>query len=315
MKILLLRRGTGTAHVKDIPSWIFVLAFWADCSIIQPMAILSEAFSTFRAFVLYRFPWRLFLLIGVIILLAIWMLAAPDGVLGKADAIGYAVCHRIDHRSFHIGDYQFSVCARCAGQYLGAVLGMVFLVLLHPRRAGRPSWMVIVILGLGALGYAIDGTNSFLYLISPENPLRIYVPNNYLRLATGTMVGLGLSTMLFPAFNQTIWKRYNTRPVMQAGQFSILLALAAILNLLVHTGNPLILYPLSLISAGGVLMLLTMVYTMVWIMIFRLENHFEHLRQIFYPLLAGFAVALLQILLIDGLRFWLTRTWGGFPLG
>jgi uncharacterized membrane protein len=279
------------------------------------MVMLSEFFSTFRAFVLYRFPWRPFLLIGIGILISIWMLAAPDGVLGKADAIGYAVCHRIGHRSFHIGNYQFSVCARCAGQYLGAVLGMAFLALLHPRRAGRPSWIVIIILGLGALGYAIDGTNSFLYLIAPENPLQLYVPNNTLRLLTGTLMGLGLSVMLFPAFNQTVWKQYNPQPVLRAKQFSLLLVLAALLDILALTENATVLYPLSLISAGGVLMLLTMIYTMVWIMIFRLENRFEHLRQLFYPLLAGFAVALMQILLIDGLRFWLTRTWGGFPLG
>lgn len=277
--------------------------------------MLSEAFSAFRAFVLHRFPWRPFLLIGVGILIAIWMLVAPDGILGKADAVGYAVCHRIDHRSFHIGDYQFSVCARCAGQYLGAVLGMVFLVLIAPRRTGRPPWIVIIILGLGALGYAVDGTNSFLYLIAPENPLQLYVPNNTLRLITGTLVGLGLSVMLFPAFHQTIWKRYNPRPYLSVKQFALLLVLAAILNILALTENAAVLYPLSLISAGGVLMLLTMIYTMVWIMLFRLENRFEHLRQLFYPLLAGFAVALMQILLIDGLRFWLTRTWGGFPLG
>ena len=33
-----------------------------------------------------------------------WLANTPAGLLGKADAIGYAVCHRIDVRSFLLGD-------------------------------------------------------------------------------------------------------------------------------------------------------------------------------------------------------------------
>jgi len=279
------------------------------------MAVLGETLSSVRAFILNRVPWRPILIICLVVLVSIWMLYTPDGVLGKADAVGYAVCHRLDHRSFHIGEYQFSVCARCTGQYLGAVLGLLFLSILRPRRVGRPPWSVIVILLLGAVGYAIDGFNSFLHLLPWTENFWIYEPTNTLRLITGTMVGLGISVMLFPAFNQTIWIRYDPRPVLRGKVFIVLLALAVVLVLLVLTENPTILYPLSLISAGGVFILLTLIYTIVWIMLFGLENRFDHLHQLIFPLLAGFTVALLQILVIDGLRYWLTGTWGGFPLG
>ena len=70
--------------------------------------------------------WGLILI--VIGLISIWMYYGPEGVLGKADAVGYAVCHRIESRSFFIGEIQFSVCARCTGQYLGAVLGILFFI-------------------------------------------------------------------------------------------------------------------------------------------------------------------------------------------
>ena len=60
------------------------------------------------------------------VVLAAWLVNTPPGILGKADAVGYAVCHRIDERSFHIGDRQVALCARCTGMYLGAVLGLVF---------------------------------------------------------------------------------------------------------------------------------------------------------------------------------------------
>ena len=51
-----------------------------------------------------------------------WLLNTPPGLLGKADAIGYAVCHRIDLRSFHLGERALPLCARCSGMYLGAML-------------------------------------------------------------------------------------------------------------------------------------------------------------------------------------------------
>jgi uncharacterized membrane protein len=280
------------------------------------MVSLDESFSVIRKIFLQRFPWRVILIVVVVALVLVWMLSAPDGVLGKADAIGYAVCHRLDHRSFHIGNYQFSVCARCTGQYLGAVLGLSFLSILHPRRTGRPSWFVIGILLIGVAGYAIDGSNSFLHLLPFTERFWIYEPNNSLRLFTGTMMGLGISVMLFPAFNQTIWQKYDYRPVLAGWRdFGGLLALAGLLDLLVLTENSVILYPLSLVSAAGVLLLLTLVYSMVWIMIFRVENKVEKASQLLYPLLAGFAVALIQILVLDALRYGLTGTWGGFPLG
>ena len=288
----------------------------SDCSIIQTMASISKSFSDLRVFMIERFPWRPVLVVGVALLILFWMLYTPEGILGKADAVGYAVCHRLDHRSFHIGDYQFSVCARCTGQYLGAVLGMLFLGIFRHYRSGRPPWIVIGILLVWAASYALDGVNSFLHLIPGTEELWLYEPNNTLRLITGMGVGLAISVMLFPAFNQTIWKKYDPRPVLEGMRdFGSLLALAVLLIFLVLTENLVILYPLSLVSAGGVLMLLTMVYSMVWVMIFRMEGRFENLRQYFFPLLAGFGVSLLQILVLDMIRFWLTGTWGGFPLG
>jgi uncharacterized membrane protein len=280
------------------------------------MASTGQHLSSIRVMILRNFPWRLVLVVLLIVLISLWMYFAPDGILGKADAIGYAVCHRISHRSFHIGDTQFSVCARCSGQYLGAVIGLLYLTIFRRYRIGRPPWSVIVILLAWAVGYAVDGVNSFLHLIPFTRQFWIYEPSNSIRLATGMGVGLGISIILFPAFNQTVWKQTDARPVLDGlGDFVKLLILVAILVTAMLSGNPVILYPLSLISAAGVLIILTMVYSMVWVMLFRAEGRFENLRQYLFPLLAGFAVTLIQILLIDFVRYMLTGTWGEFPLG
>ena len=280
------------------------------------MASLAQSLSVIRELILRRFPWRVVLVFILVVIIVIWMYIAPEGVFGKADAIGYAVCHRIAHRSFHIGDIQFSVCARCTGQYLGAVLGILFLSIFRRYRTGRPPMFVIGILLVWGLAYVVDGFNSFLHLIPSTERFWLYEPSNAFRLITGIGVGLGISVMLFPAFNQTVWKQYDRRPVLDGmWDFGLLLIFALFLILMVLTENPVILYPLSFISVGGVLMLLTMVYSMVWVMLFRAEGRFENLRQIIYPLLAGFMVALIQILIIDFFRFSLTGTWGEFPLG
>ena len=50
--------------------------------------------------------------IAGVLILAYFLYFTPPGLLGKADALGYAVCHRIDERSFHIdGRYSSHVCA------------------------------------------------------------------------------------------------------------------------------------------------------------------------------------------------------------
>jgi len=264
---------------------------------------------------LRKFPWKPLLVAVVLALMLAWLVFAPGGILGKADAVGYAVCHRIESRSFHIGNIQFSVCARCTGQYLGAVLGLAYLTILRPRRIGRPPWWIIGVLLAGAAFYAVDGVNSFLHLMPFTERYWIYEPNNTLRLVTGTLVGLGIAVMLYPAFNQSVWNRYRRGAVLTGWRdFGGLLALAALLDALVLTENPVILYPLSLVSAAGILLVLTIVYALVWIMVFRRENRYSRAGQLIFPFLAGFATALTQILLLDALRYALTGTWGGFAL-
>ncbi len=251
---------------------------------------------------------------SVALLLLGWLLNTPAGLLGKADAIGYAVCHRIDVRSFHLGDRPLPLCARCSGMYLGAVLGLIYQSIFSRRRTGTPPLRVIIPLGLMALAFVVDGTNSFLHLI-PGAP-GIYEPNNTLRLFTGTGMGLVIAAMLFPAFNQTVWKHWDPKPAFaNLRGLAGLVILALALDGLVLTGISWVLYPLALISALGVLILLTMVYSMVLLILLHFDNRFQFFYQLTLPLVGGFGVGLLQIVFLDAVRFALTHTWDGFHLG
>ncbi len=258
--------------------------------------------------------------IVVILMLLGWVLNVPAGLLGKADAVGYAVCHRIDERSFHIGERALPLCVRCSGQYLGAGLGLAYQFALGRRRTGWPGRLALVIFALFVVAYGVDGVNSYIHLpplmaAFPDLP-RLYEPNNILRLFTGTGMGLGVAALLYPAFHSAVWKQSDPRSALGGlRELAGLLGLAVGLDLLVLTESVWVLYPLALFSTGTVLVLLTIVYAMIFVMAFRKENHFENLRELALPLVGGFGCALAQIALLDLGRYWLTGTWAGFFSG
>ena len=266
-----------------------------------------------------RAPYRFHLgsvgaLLPVVLLAGAWLLLTPGGLLGKADAIGYAVCHRIDLRSFHLGTRALPLCARCTGMYLGALTAVAGLLAMGKARfGGFPRPALLALFGLFAAAWAVDGLNSYLTLI-PGAP-HAYEPNNVFRIATGLLMGLTLGTIVFAGVNQNAWRDWKREPVV--GSFreaGVLVLLAGAVGLLVLAENPLILYPLALLSAAGVLIVLGLVYTVVALIVLRRENRIESWRGLVLPLGLGLGLALLQIGLLDLARFALTGTWSGFSL-
>ena len=91
---------------------------------------------------------RWFVPIAAALAFAAWMYLSPEGALGKLDAIGYAVCHRIDARSFHIDDRQLPLCARCTGEFYAAGVALIFQVFVSGKRSKLPSRGIIAVLVL-----------------------------------------------------------------------------------------------------------------------------------------------------------------------
>lgn len=264
---------------------------------------------------------RLFVPFALLLVLAFWFSFTPPGLLGKADGIGYAICHRIDERSFHIGERQLPLCARCTGEFYTAGVSLLFLSIVRPKKSGMPGWKLGAPLLLFLAAFAIDGTNSFLYLFKQtaggalDGIPNLYVPNNTLRLLTGSGMGIALASILYPAFNQSTWKDADPARALTWRHLGILIGIILLMDLAILTEHPLILYPIAILSVLGVLALLVMVFSMVWILIMRQENEFTSLKQMWMPFLGGTTLAFLMISAIDLLRFQLTGTWGAFPLG
>jgi uncharacterized membrane protein len=262
---------------------------------------------------------RWFVPLAAVIALAAWFYVAPEGALGKLDAIGYAVCHRIDARSFHIGDRQLPMCARCTGEFFSAGITLLFMGFVSGRRSRLPSRAIIGVLVVFFLAFGIDGSNSLLYLMKQTAPgsleqiPNLYVPNNTLRLFTGSGMGITLAAILYPIVNQTLWREPDDRFALGWKSFGLLLTLIIGLDLLILTEHPLIMYPAAYISALGVLSLLITVFGVLWITIMRTDNTFEHPRQLWLPAASGLTLALLLVVGIDLFRFAFTGTWNGFP--
>ncbi len=249
------------------------------------------------------------LLVGAALaVLVLWLEFTPPGLLGKTVGIGYAVCHRLPTHSPFFHEVQFPLCFRCSGMYLAASATWIWLNLTASRRAGFPRGVTAVMLGLFFAAWAGDGLNSFLHDFLQRS---LYTPNNNLRLLTGLGMGVTMGTLLYSVVQQTYWSSREPEPALDAPRLAGLLLLVAGLGGAMLWRPAALLLPLAVLSTLTVLGLLTLIYTAFALGFTRRENTARTWWDLRWHLLAGFTVALGQILLFDFLRFLLTQSWVG----
>lgn len=245
-----------------------------------------------------------------------------DWFLAKTSMVGYAVCHQIKDHSFIIGGRALPLCARCTGTFIGALLGFFgqAVVLRRGRATHFPSPLVIVILILFMVLWAADGLNSLLAterlsaaLVALLNMRNLYEPQHWLRLTTGALNGLAMSVLVYPALNVTIWRNpLPERAIRDLRDLGVLVLLemcmVGLVLALVLIQWMWAIYPLALLGALGVLSLLTSVNTILVLITVQRENEADKWHQMLIPLLAGFAVSIVQVAAISLMRYALTGT-------
>ena len=249
----------------------------------------------------------------LLLAVAVFLVATPPGLLRKADMVGYAVCHQIESHSFRIGGHYLPLCARCTGTFLGALVGLFGQgVVLSRRRAGEfPPPPILAVLAGFTLVWMGDGLNSYLALVGGPH---LYSPTNHLRLATGAFNGLTMSALVWPVFNISFWRSPTDEPAIRGlVDLGVLLLLEAALIGVVLSGHDFLLYPLALLSAGGVVALLTSVNTVIALIVLRRENSVGHWREALGPICLGMLMSVAQIGLIGVFRFRITGTLEGIP--
>ncbi len=262
----------------------------------------------------------LLLLIAILALALIGFYTVTDAsrvenntVLGAADYVGYAVCHRITERSFTIAGRQLPLCARCTGMYLGVTLTFAVLALAGRRRwINLPPPRVLAVLIGFILIMGVDGINSYSHFF-PNAP-HLYEPQNWLRLLTGMGAGLAMGVIIFPALAQTLWRDQTVRPsVGSYRELAGLVTLALITVALVLTEQPVLLYVLGLASALGVLIILTAIGSILLLIITKRDARAVQWRQVVLPLLVGLIFAVVQIGIVSFARYSVTGTMTGLP--
>ncbi len=252
----------------------------------------------------------IFVLAVALVIVGAWIVTFPGGILGHADLVGYAVCHRIPERSFFIAGRQLPLCARCSGTYLGALTALAGMVLLRRQRASSlpPVAVLIVLVGFVAV-MGVDGVNSYLTLF-PGMP-HLYEPQNWLRLATGTLEGIALASILMPIFNQTMWADATVeRSLHNLLELGLIVLAGLGIAALVLAEPPALLYPLAILSSGSVVLMMTLINSVLATITARRENKALSWRAASPLMLVGLAMALVELGAIDFGRAYLTQALG-----
>jgi uncharacterized membrane protein len=265
-----------------------------------------------RIFVIRNGWWIIIVCILGMMITSFWLAYTPDTLLGKIDAVAYAVCHRIPSHSLTMDGRPLPLCARCTGMYLGALFGTLLQLIIGKRSGGFNS-KTLIVLGLFALLFIVDGVNSLMGLVLDHSPL--YEPQNWLRLVTGMGVGLLISAVLYPIFTQTVWQTWKPESALDnQGVVAGLLTGSFLLVIGILSNIPAVLYSLAIISVLGILVILCLIYSVLLLMLFRHENRYNKFIELTPFLLCGLVLTMIQIGLFDLMRYLLTETWNGLPL-
>ncbi len=121
--------------------------------------------------------------------------------------LGFGLCHQLPERSFFGGGIQAPVCARDTGIYIGFVVSLALVALLHrgERRRGFPGAAAWIVFGLLVAWMGFDGFSSYAGLRTTTNELR---------LITGLGVGFASAAILAPMLNEELWKRSSSARIL-----------------------------------------------------------------------------------------------------
>ena len=134
----------------------------------------------------------------------------------------------LTHALFISKTASFPLCARCTGEFYAAGFALIFQVFVSGKRSKIPCRSMGAVLVLFFLAFGIDGSNSYLYLLKQtshgalDKIPNLYIPNNTLRLFTGSGMGIALAAVLYPVINQTLWRELDDRPALEWKSFGML---------------------------------------------------------------------------------------------
>ncbi len=251
-------------------------------------------------------PQWLLISLGILLLGALATLFwAPGGTaIDRLRFLVSGICAQLPTHSFYPGGIQLPLCARNTGIYLSFSLTIIALVVRGYGRSARlpERWVACVLLiSIGAM--AFDGFNSlFLDLGLPH----LYQPQNLLRLATGLLAGTAMATFLAPVTNGVIWRRLDVRAAYSSlWPFIWMLPVLLIAFGAVASQWSALLYPIAVLSAGGVVLVLTLI-NLTFVLVFSgSARRFDRLLQVAPIFALAMGLAVIELISLSYAKFFL----------
>jgi len=188
--------------------------------------------------------------------------------------IGYAVCHQLPHRTFHVHDQALPLCSRCTGIYLGMFLTFAFYFVWYWLRGRRPTIPpALPIIVMSALFFLAMPFNA----ISPH----FGVPtHNIARLITGILFGFSVPLFLLPVFNDSPRGKNSEERIIKTGEYLFLFSVVILVTALIIIENVLTLYFAAYASTTGLIIFASFLNATVVKEIF--EHYQKFLRNYWY---------------------------------
>lgn len=109
------------------------------------------------------------------------MMTKQDRIWLKLMKLGEKLgCHQMESRSFSFRGYQFPVCARCTGVFIGQVSGIISIIC----GFRLPIYLSFIFMAIMALDWGIQY-------------LKIHESSNIRRFISGTLCGFGMTYLYF----------------------------------------------------------------------------------------------------------------------
>lgn len=236
----------------------------------------------------------------------------PGALEGKSLAVLHGLCAQQPTHSIYFGDQRLPFDARMTGIYGGAAVTAVYLLAIGRWRVGGvPPGRLLLLIGLGIVALGFDGVNSTL---ADVGFWHLYPPSNALRLATGLLTGLAITTFIWMLYGQMGFQpdqRRQQEPVWKSfiDITGIYGALAAF-GLLVLARVDLLRIPLTYLLILSAVLVLTGLLSMFVILLLRAENRARSLAELAPYLTGGLLAAFLLMGVLAGGRF-LLEIWAG----
>jgi uncharacterized membrane protein len=225
----------------------------------------------------------------------------PGSFLAKLVWLNSGVCPQRPAHSYFFDGQQMPLEARMVGIFAGFLLTFLGLWLVGRGRALQwPSRRLNIVLAASILLMVFDGLNSTFWDLGWPT---LYQPQNWLRVVTGSISGVGMAGLLLPVVNMTVWRRgYLTPPFKSFWEIGSALAAVLLYALGVMSGWGPLFWPLSLLAVAGVVTMLVMLNLVIFTIALRRENRVSSFYGFLTPATLILLVSLGEMALFAAMR-------------